>query len=157
MELVWSDDLLRGAALIRDRVAAELGSLGVPGELELTGATSVPGALTKGDVDLHLRVPPDHFEETVRRLRTAYPVGSPSAWATTLAVFDLPGDRPTGLAVTPCGSEHDVRFVTCWAEIRRRPDLLAEYNDLKRTASDEADYEERKSAFFTAVSRPNAL
>ena len=153
MELVWSDDLLKEAALIRDRVEADLESLGVPGALELTGASSVPGALTKGDVDLHLRVPPDLFEETVRRLRTAYPVGSPSAWATTLAVFDLPGDRPTGLAVTPRGSEHDVRFVTCWAEIRRRPDLLAEYNDLKRTAADEADYEERKSSFFTAVTR----
>jgi uncharacterized protein len=151
MELVRSDDLLDEALRTRDAVAAELATLGIPGVLELTGATSVPGALTKGDIDLHLRVPADRFEDTVALLRARYPVGSPDAWAPTLAVLDLPGPRPTGLAVTPRGSEHDVRFVSTWAEIRRRPELLAEYNRRKRDAADAADYEARKSEFFTAV------
>ncbi|SOC53762.1 GrpB family protein [Ornithinimicrobium cerasi] len=153
MDLVRSDDLQAEARRTRDVVAAELVALGVAGELELTGATSLPGALTRGDVDLHLRVPADLFDETVGLLRTAYPVASPTAWAATLAVFGIPGTLPTGLAVTPVGSEHDVRFVTGWRELRNRPELLEEYNRLKREASDEADYEERKSAFFTALGR----
>ena len=38
-------------------------------QLQLTGGSSVPGALTGGDVDLHLRVEPAAFRATVHRLR----------------------------------------------------------------------------------------
>ena len=41
------------------RESRRLAELGVPGELVLVGGCSVPGALTRGDVDLHLRVPPE--------------------------------------------------------------------------------------------------
>ena len=126
-------------------------ALGIDGEVLLTGGASVPGALTKGDVDLHLRVPPASFGSAVDRLRTEYPTASPSAWAGTLAVFDVPASRPTGLAVTPAGSEHDVRFSKAWQRLRTDPALLEEYNDLKRAAFGDASYEERKSAFFTRL------
>ncbi len=119
--------------------------------MELTGATSIPGALTKGDIDLHLRVPTECFTEALDLLRAAYPVSSPGSWAQTLAVFGIPGPRPTGLAATPTGSEHDKRFVVSWREIGRRPELLAEYNRVKRGAWGGDDYEERKSAFFSSV------
>jgi GrpB-like predicted nucleotidyltransferase (UPF0157 family) len=123
----------------------------VAGELLLTGGASVPGALTKGDIDLHLRVPPDRFEHVVERLRAVYRPGSTSAWAETLAVFDVPGLRPTGLAVTPVDSEHDVRFRRSWELIRGHPELLDEYNQLKRASFGDASYEDRKSAFFTRL------
>lgn len=97
-------------------------------------------------------MPVDRFPEALRLLRSAYPVGSPHSWGETLAVFDIPRPRPTGLAVTPVGSEHDVRFVSTWREIRRRPELLKEYNGMKRTAWGTDIYEERKSAFFSSVS-----
>ena len=132
-ELVWSDDLLAEARRTRDDVAAELAAAGVRGELVLTGGLSVPGALTKGDVDLHLRVEPARFADTVARLQRRYAVGSPHAWAPTLAVFDVPGTLPTGLAVTPVGSEHDDRFTSTWQALRENPDLLARYNALKAT------------------------
>lgn len=152
MGLIWSDNLLEEARRRRDEVAAELRALGVTGDVELTGASGIPGALTKGDVDLHLRVPPHRFSDTVRLLRSAYPVASRQSWGETLAVFDIPRDRATGLAVTPVGSEHDVRFVSTWREIRRRPELLREYNQLKESAWRTKSYEDRKSAFFSSVS-----
>jgi uncharacterized protein len=125
--------------------------LGVPGELVLTGALSVAGALTKGDVDLHLRVAPSEFDDVVERLRAAYPVGSPQSWAATLAVFELPGPRPTGLAVTPRQSEHDLRFRLAWEALRHDPGLLAEYNALKAASAGTEEYEARKSDFFSSV------
>ena len=149
---MWSDDLLDEARRTRDEVAGTLAELGVPGELVLTGAASVPGALTKGDVDLHLRVTPADFDDAVERLRGVYEVGSAGAWAATLAVFEVPRARATGLAVTPVGSEHDLRFTSAWRALRRRPELLDAYNALKRRAAGTDSYEEAKSAFFTSVS-----
>ena len=150
-ELVWSDGLLEQARRTRDDVAGALGSLGVDGELVLTGGTSVAGALTRGDIDLHLRVEPDAFDAVVVRLRAAYPVASAQSWAATLAVFDVPASRPTGLAVTPIGSEHDQRFCLSWQALRRDPVLLAQYNDFKSATVDTDDYEQRKSAFFSTL------
>jgi GrpB-like predicted nucleotidyltransferase (UPF0157 family) len=150
-ELVESDGLLADAAQVRDAVAAALAALGVPGELVLTGGCSVPGTLTRGDVDLHLRVDPEAFSDVVDRLRTAYPVASAHAWASTLAVFDVPGRHPTGLAVTPVGSEHDERFRATWRVLRRDPGLLAEYTALKAATAGTPEYEVRKSEFVSRV------
>ena len=150
--LTWSDDLLDEARQTHRAVAAALERLGVDGELVLTGGTCLPGTLTKGDIDLHLRVRPEHFPGAVARLSEAYAAASPDAWADTLAVFDIPGSHPTGLAVTPLGSEHDQRFHRSWDALRSSPDLLAEYNQIKATAHPD-DYERKKSDFFTRLSR----
>ena len=150
-ELVWSDGLLGEARQTLVDVAATLRSQGVDGVLELTGGTSVPGALTKGDIDLHLRVEADAFSAVVVRLKAMYPVASAHSWAPTLAVFDIPARRPTGLAVTPIGSDHDQRFCLAWQALRHDPALLAEYNSLKTATAGTDDYERRKSAFFTTV------
>ena len=150
--LVWSDGLLDEARRAREEVAGALVEIGVPGELVLTGAASTPGALTKGDVDLHLRVGPADFQDAVERLSRVYEVGSPHAWPATLAVFDIPRARPTGLAVTPVGSEHDLRFTTTWRALRRDPALLQAYNALKRRTGGTDGYEEAKAAFFTSIS-----
>jgi hypothetical protein len=150
-KLVLSDTIADEADDACRRVRRRLDGLGIPGDLVLTGAASVRGALTKGDIDLHLRVPPAGFEDVVARLRTVYAPGSVSAWAATLAVFDVPGPRPTGLAVTPVGSEHDVRFSRAWQHLGADAALLEEYNDLKRDAFGNPAYEDRKSAFFSRV------
>jgi len=148
---VWSDDLVDEANQTRAAVERALGALDVDGELVLTGGASVTGALTKGDIDLHLRVAPGTFPQSIARLRRVYPVASPQSWAATLAVFEVPAARPTGLAVTPVGSEHDRRFCLTWQAIRRDPALLARYNVLKSETVGTDEYEHRKSAFFSAI------
>ena len=146
---------LRPAAELRDRALEvlattreELTTLGVDGDLVLVGGTSVAGALTVGDVDLHLRVPPEAFDPTVALLSEHLAVASPAAWAPTLAVFAVPAALPTGLAVTPVGSEHDVRFTRCWQRLAAEPALLAEYNAVKAEHVGTSEYEAEKSAFF---------
>jgi hypothetical protein len=144
---------LRPAAEIQEHALAILATerarlrpLLAPHELRLTGGSSVATALTKGDVDLHLRVDEVDFPATVTALRRLYPVVHPHIWTDTLATFSVPAPLPTGLAVTPIGSEHDIRFVTTWQLLSNDPSLLAEYNAVKQTAG--ADYETHKSAFF---------
>jgi ribosomal protein S18 acetylase RimI-like enzyme len=155
--LVWSDSLLDEARQTREEVARSLTEHGVPGELLLTGGSSLPGVLTKGDIDLHLRVAAAEYAGAVARLSGLYPIGSPHAWSGTLAVFDVPRARATGLAVTPVGSEHDVRFRSTWRTLRRHPELLEEYNAVKTAAWGSSRYDEQKSAFFTSISGVTTL
>lgn len=153
--LRWSDDVL---PLARSVLRAERGRLrdaGVPGEVVLVGGSSVPGALTRGDVDLHLRVPPAEFATAVDRLGDLYPVVHPEIWAPTLATFTVRAELPAGLAATPLGSEHDRRFTRTWTLLAADADLLVEHNALKSAAvglrDDDVAYERDKSLFFDRV------
>ena len=127
----------------------------IDGTLELTGGSSLAGALTGGDIDLHLRVPADSFAAAVAALRARYRVVHPEIWCETLATFEVPGDGRVGIAVTPVGSEHDRRFTTAWATLRTDPTALAAYNAMKRAHAgpDEAGYLAAKAAFFDALAQ----
>ena len=151
VSLIWSDTILAEAGATRDRVAAELVEAQINGVVTVTGPAGMPGVLTRGDVDLHLRVDPGHFAEVVSRLGRLYEPTSQNSWAATLAVFEVPADRPTGLAVTPVGSPHDRRFSRSWERLRTEPDLLHDYNALKVRHVDTDSYEEHKSAFFDRI------
>ena len=152
--LVWSDAITGDAHAIRAEVEHSLAGLGVPGRVQLTGAASLPGVLTKGDIDLHLRVTElDAFPGVVELLGDHFRPASPAAWAATLAVFEVPGRRPTGLAVTPVDSEHDQRFRRCWTRLREEPLLLSEYNAMKRTSYGGPSYEGLKADFFNRIAQ----
>jgi GrpB-like predicted nucleotidyltransferase (UPF0157 family) len=154
MVLRPAEQLHEGAVAVLEAQRERLRSLGVPGELVLVGGSSVPGALTHGDVDLHLRVPESAFAAAVALLRPAYPVVHPEIWAATLATFTVPRqaatDPPAGLAVTPRGSEHDVRFTRSWQLLAADPRLVEGYNAMKLSGDgpEGSGYEHRKSAFF---------
>lgn len=143
-----AEDLADDAARVVAAERARIAHLGVPGELVHVGGSSVPGALTRGDVDLHLRVPPDRFAAAVTALRDVHAVTHPEIWCPTLATFAVDAPVPTELAVTPVGSEHDVRFTRTWALLRADPRLLAAYNAVKQRADDSPGYDDEKSAFF---------
>ena len=105
------------------------------------------GALSRGDVDLHLRVAPLDFAATVEVLTGTYRPVHREIWQPTLATFEVAGDIDTGVAVTPAGSGHDIRFTISWARLSQEPDLLDRYNAMKRSSTAD-DYEARKSWFF---------
>ncbi|MHA7209961.1 GrpB family protein [Arthrobacter sp. MDT1-65] len=118
----------------------------VPGELTLTGGSSIEGLLTKGDIDLHLRVTSDDFAVAVSRLRGLYAVARKDIWTPWFAVFEQASTPPVGVAVTILDSEHDRRFVRSWERMRLDKTARQQYNMLK-VQSD--DVEEAKSLFFT--------
>jgi GrpB-like predicted nucleotidyltransferase (UPF0157 family) len=82
--------------------------------------------------------------------RRMFAVVHPEIWCATLATFDVPAVLPTGLAVTPLGSEHDLRFSRVWCLLAADPAFVTEYNRVKRDAA-AADYEALKSAFFDRI------
>ncbi|PJJ72844.1 GrpB-like predicted nucleotidyltransferase (UPF0157 family) [Diaminobutyricimonas aerilata] len=141
---------VEAAARIRDAERARLDAAGIGGELELVGGSSVTGALTHGDIDLHLRVPVAEFDATVELMYDLYVDVKREIWQPTLAAFERIGMPPVGVAVTPLGSEHDERFSRSWTLLRAHPELITEYNAMKRAddGPDGPGYEARKSAFF---------
>ena len=149
--LIWSESIIEEARSARAQVALDLRRAGVAGEVLVTGPASTPGVLTKGDLDLHLRVAAGQFAGVIDRLGEIYRPTSLHAWGPTLAVFDIPATRPTGLAATPIGSEHDLRFSSAWELLRADPDLLAQYNTMKLDHFGTDSYEERKAAFFSEI------
>jgi hypothetical protein len=145
------DQALMIAATERERLRA----LGVVGELLLTGGSSVAGALTRGDVDLHLRVQPVAFAAVVALLRRTYVVVHPEIRGPTLATFGVPrgargrrGGHPGRLRPRPALHPN-------LATARRRPRLLSECNAVKfADAAVENTASRRSSASRTQADPP---
>jgi len=124
-------------------------------EIHHVGATAVPGALTKGDVDLALRVDRHEFLTSCVELGCLYLVHQPENWTATYASFSDPqaGDPPVGVQLVVRESSDDLLFVALRDLLRSDPDLLAAYNDLKREheGSPYDDYTDAKERFWEPV------
>ena len=127
----------------------------MPGsEVEHVGSTAVPGALTKGDVDLLVRVSSDQFGRAVKALGDVYSVHQPDEWTPRYASFVAPGEKdpPVGVQVAVAGSQEDRFFGPFRDALIADPELLAEYNALKRRL-DGAEYERYTDAKAEFVER----
>ena len=127
---------------------AFLASQGIRGTLSLTGGSSLEGLVTKGDIDLHLRVGSPDFAPAQARLVPRYQPAHPEIWTDSFAAFERGTEPPIGLALTIVGSEHDRRFVRSWERMATDAAARAAYNDLKRRGG---DVESAKSAFFDSL------
>lgn len=126
-------------------------------EVEHVGATAVPGALTKGDVDLLVRVSERDFAEAVSILQRRYSIHQPQNWTRVLASFKAPdgSEPPVGVQLVVAGSDADGFFGPFRDALIHDPALLAEYNEVKLRL-DGLDYEaytERKGEFVENVLR----
>jgi GrpB-like predicted nucleotidyltransferase (UPF0157 family) len=103
------------------------------GEVEHVGATSVPGALTKGDLDVLVRVHPSEFSRAVAALRNMYAIHQPDNWTPTLASFNDPASSApaVGVQLVVAGSASDALFGPFREALIADAALLAEYNALK--------------------------
>jgi GrpB-like predicted nucleotidyltransferase (UPF0157 family)/predicted kinase len=158
----WNTDpvMLRPTAelvAIADEIVAELEvmlrELLPASHIEHIGATSMPNGVTKGDVDINIRVSSDDFPHAVEALREILPIAQPDNWTETFASFsDASRSLPVGLQVTVIGSSDDF-LVPLRDLMRRYADLRHEYERLKRdTAGLGPDaYWRAKNAFFTQV------
>ena len=121
-------------------------------EIVHIGATAIEGSLTKGDVDLLLRVPGEAFSAAVEALGSSYAIHQPENWTPTFASFKQQpsGGIPVGIQVAVKGSEEDATFLALLQLMRSRPQLVEEYNAIKREheGGDEKAYLETKAAFF---------
>ena len=144
-QFTTAETVARALAVLNEHRSG-LNGAGVPGQLSLTGGSSLEGLLTKGDIDLHLRVMPDEFAIATSKLMRVFDRVRQEIWTPSFAVFEQDSIPPVGIAVTVVDSEHDRRFVRSWDRMRTDETARHDYNLLKRMGG---DVEAAKSQFFT--------
>ena len=108
------------------RHSARIGAA-LPGvEIEHVGSTAIPGALTKGDLDLLVRVPAERFDVAVAALRDLYAIHQPENWTPTYASFvdGASHDPPVGVQLAVAGSADDALFAPFRDALIADPALL---------------------------------
>lgn len=130
----------------------------VPGaEVEHVGATAVPGALTKGDVDVLVRVGEPEFPAAVEALSRHYAIHQPHNWTPELASLIDPyaAEPPVGIQLVVRGSQADRFFGPFRDALIGSEALLAEYNELKLQLDglDYPRYTQLKGQFIERVLR----
>ena len=119
------------------------------------GATSVPGCLTKGDLDIVIRVEREDFRVTDAALAVRYARNSGSVRTNEFAAFEDGACTPhLGIQLTVKGGEFDV-FHQFAAALRADPGLVERYNELKRAHDGQPmdRYRAAKDAFVTDALR----
>ena len=149
-------------ALIREQAAAafeqhhaRLLALLPQAEIQHIGSTALPGALTKGDLDIVVRVSQKEFDAAEATLAAYYERNIDSTRTAGFASFkDDSADPPLGIQLVVRGSDLD-DFCTFRDFLAAHPAYLAEYNQLKQAAHGQPmdTYREQKSRFVEQILR----
>jgi GrpB-like predicted nucleotidyltransferase (UPF0157 family) len=155
LKLAPDPEVARGAAETLFRmVASELAAV-LPSSAEVLhiGATAVPGCLTKGDLDIAVRVDRANFPAAQALLMERLSRNVGSTRTDEFAAFEDAHCSPhLGVQLTVKGGAFDIfhHFVEA---LRADPVLVRRYNDLKQRFRDGpmADYRAAKDAFVGEV------
>ncbi len=122
-------------------------------DIRHVGATAVPGCLTKGDLDIVVRVEPRLFQAADAALSARYARNTGSTRSETFSAFADEQQRPhLGIQLVAIGSELDV-FHSFAEALASSPQLLEQYNAMKRAhqGAEMAVYRAVKSQFVENV------
>ena len=154
INLKTADQLKPQVQRILGQVFAQLEALLPEAELHHIGATAIPGALTKGDVDVLVRVPGARFQVVVDRLKRHFTIKQPANWTPEFASFgdDTSFELPLGIQVLVKDAKDDVLLFLRDYFISHRY-ALAEYNRLKMTHAAEGSegYWKAKDKFLAEI------
>ena len=127
-------EFYRHAAVeIVDEIATLVHSQFPDADVQDMGATAIPGLLTKGDVDVNVRVAHDDLQPLLDLLRQHLRVHQSENWTDGYASFadDDGHSLPVGVQVTVRGHADD-KFLIQRDRLAGAPRLIAQYNELKR-------------------------
>lgn len=122
-------------------------------DIEHVGATAVSGCLTKGDLDICVRVDRAEFAAADAALAALFARNDGSIRTDAFSAFAaVEADPPLGVQLVVRGGELDV-FVRFRDALRADPALVAAYNDLKVGFDSRPmdDYRAAKAAFVEKV------
>ena len=127
----------------------------LPGlEIEHVGGSSIPGALTKGDLDIVIRTERDSFLKIVEALKELYgPKYVDSLWNENFALYqDYTSPVKVDIMVTIKDSPYDT-FTKVRDFLIANKDALDEYNEIKTHFNKipYPEYLERKLVFFQKI------
>jgi GrpB-like predicted nucleotidyltransferase (UPF0157 family) len=148
------DTARASAARLFESVRARIRPL-LPRDAEIRhiGATAIPGCLTKGDLDIVVRVAKRDFAAAEAALACHFARNAGSGRTDDFAAFAVAASTPhLGIQLTARGGALDGFHVFADA-LRADPDLVRRYNDLKRAhhGAPMDVYRAAKDAFIAQV------
>ena len=157
MPLLAAADYQPAVQALFERIEADLRSLLPRARIEHIGASSIPGALSKGDLDICVIVPAAEHAPVVELLcGRGYHV-KPDTLRTPelcmlVAARELAGDQDLALQIVAQGSEFE-DFLQFREALRRDPALVAAYDAVKRQHWDQGEdaYRAAKARFIESV------
>lgn len=154
-ERVVRDKVQRLFNIERERIQTLL-----PGaDIQHVGSTAIADSVTKGDLDLQVRVSAELFLVAVDRLSATYSKNEGSDWTSDFAAFkDDATDPPLGVQLCIMGSESDF-FWKIRDVLLANEGLRHEYDALKNSFQGRAmaEYREAKRHFMEKVMKTEAF
>jgi len=122
--------------------------------IEHVGSTALPDGLTKGDLDVQVRVRREDYERACRALASELDRNPGGFTEEGQSFKDDACDPPLGVHVTVIGGPSDIQHRQR-DYLAQRPHMRADYDALKRhfEGGDMSAYREAKDAFFTRVGK----
>ncbi len=119
-------------------------------DVQHIGSTAIPNSLTKGDLDIQVRIPTELFAEAVNKLSKIYATNEGSHHSATFAAFkDDALDPPLGVQLTVIDGEEDF-FWKLRDFFLAHDDYRLEYDNLKKQFDGKSmdQYREVKGSFI---------
>lgn len=113
-------------------IANEVCRLLPKARVEHIGASAIPGAISKGDLDVFVGVDEEELERTVECLeRNGYRVKRDTLRNESLCMLETSSyEVPVAMQVVANGSQYEM-FLTFRDAVKRSKSLLEEYNQMK--------------------------
>ena len=121
--------------------------------IELIGSSSIPNAISKGDLDIYIEVKPEQFEIAIERLKTLNFIEKQNTLRThELCMLESLNDDDVAFQIVVTGSKFTF-FLTFRNKLISSPTLVDEYNQLKLQCSHlhPDQYRAIKSEFISHV------
>lgn len=151
MHFVSSDDLWHTAQKAYQKERAAILKLLPDADVQHVGSTAVPHSLTKGDLDIQIRVSIDGFKEAVLHLGHRYHENHPELWTLDFALFHEyeNSEIPVGIVLTVKDSKFD-EFYKVRDLFLASPRLVEQYNAFKMRyeGKREEEYKQAKARLF---------
>lgn len=122
-------------------------------DIQHVGSSAIPNSLSKGDLDIQVRVSSSSFPQAVEKLSKLYDLNKGSTKTSEFRAFqDDTTSSPLGIQLTVIDSEYD--FFWKFRDVLLQNDKYrSDYDNLKEKYEAKAmnDYREAKNGFFNRI------